>query len=401
MRDICDVIDRMLEVIPGDKSTPCELRHGECTPELAVQRYLRDGKTVEDLGRELAIKAYRHPSLPLIGFKYNMLESPKAHDVVRDCRGIVLEEHTWDVVAKPFRRFFNAGEDNRAFARFNWDGFTATTKEDGSLILLYHYRDRWHVNTSGSFGLGECGDSGQTWRQLFWSTSGIDVRNLDPSSTYIFEMWTPHNKVIRSYPGPFTSLLSMFHAPTLVEATVAEADAAAIRLGVPRPDHHRFNSMDEVLAHVRRMEASDKTWEGLVIRDDSDERHKVKSGTYVALHHLLENGNIARPDRLVPLVLAGDTDEVLAYLPRVGPDLAAVRSRLEAAFGRLLGVWRESWRIEVQKDFALAIAGRTPFTGLLFGLRRALGPDQTEQALRDRWRESGDLILRALYKEAV
>jgi hypothetical protein len=57
-----------------------------------------------------------------------------------------------------------------------------------------------------------------------------------------------------------------------------------------------------------------------------------------------------------------------------------------------------SWQIVEQKTFAQAIQGRTPFTGILFGLRKAHGPNQTRDQLRQTWRDAEEMILKALFR---
>lgn len=368
---------------------------------LAIQDYLRAGNTAESLTASLGIRVYRHPTLPLVGFKYSQLESPKTHPVVRDARGIVLEDGTWNVVAKPFRRFFNAGEDQENFAKFNWSNFTATSKEDGSLILVYFYAGEWHVNTSGSFGLDQCYFSGRTWRELFWEVSGIDrgrrdYGRLDPDFTYIFEMWTPFNKVIRVYPEPSVFLLSAFDNRDCHEVHVSTADYVASHLRVRRPQHYHFTSMDDIAAFLLDREATDKTFEGIVIRDDANERYKVKSKTYLALHHLFDNGNVFNPKRLVPLALAGEIDEVLAYLPEIKPQLTSVQAKLDSEFAELQSLWHETKAIDSQKEFAQAIVPRTPFSSLLFKLRKQYGEQPPVGALDAAWRSSAELIVKTL-----
>lgn len=364
---------------------------------LPVQCYLRAGKTATDLKAELGVNSYEHPALPLVGFKYDQLASPKTHPVVRDCRGIVLERGTWNVVAKSFCRFFNAGEDAENFCRFNWGNFTATEKLDGSLIILYHYAGEWHVNTSGSFGLLECGFSGKNWRELFWEVSGIDRRKLDADLTYVFELWTPHNKVVRAYPRPTAWLLSAFQTAVCAELSAGEVNGLARHLGAPRPEQYDFRSRDEIAEFLRRKAETDKTYEGVVVRDDAGERYKIKSETYLALHHLFDNGNVFNPRRLVPLILAGEVDEVLAYLPEAKPHAVQVQERLADEYAKLLELWRAHKDVPVQKDFALAIVGKSPFTGILFDLRKRLSGEQTENDLREAWRLSGDAIVRKLY----
>jgi hypothetical protein len=373
---------------------------------LAIQDYLRGGRSTGELASELGINVYEHPELPLVGFKYSQINSPKTHPVVRDCRGIVLERGSWDVVAKPFRRFFNAGEDHENFQHFDWSNVTVTTKEDGSLILLYRYKGEWHVNTSGSFGLGKCGFSGKTWRELFWETSRIDRDDLKAEYTYIFEMWTPYNKVIRTYERPATFLLSMFDMREIKELAADAVDDEAEWIGVPRPERHRLNSMDEIAAYLRDMESRDKTYEGVVVHGTTvfpdgrtqEDRYKIKTDTYLALHHLLDNGNLFNPKRLVPLVLAGECDEVVAYIPEIKPHVDAVSETLRREYDELMSVWRSHRQIEGQKDFALAIVGKTKFKSLLFNVRKKYGVSQSEQHLADEWRAAGELITKVIYE---
>lgn len=360
--------------------------------ELAVQKYLRGGQWLNDLTEDLGIKVYEHPVLPLIGLKYSQINSPKTNQVVRDCRGIVLEKYSWDVVAKPFRRFFNFGEDSHN-CKFDWSNFTTTTKEDGSLIILYSYSGRWHVNTSGSFGLGECNFSGKSWTELFWEVSGIDQRHLDPSLTYIFEMWTPFNKVLRYYPRSFTALLSAFYVPTLGELSIEAVDGLAATLGVPRPDHHAFGSVDDIVSFLRTNSTNDPLFEGVVVRDRNNERLKIKSDTYLANHHLFDNGNILNPKKMVTFVLAGvaPMGGDLGDFPEVIKAYEQVKTQLHEEFTNLVAIYSEAGKIESQKEFA-SHALKSKFANILFNVRK--NPKLT---LEQAWRDSEELIVKKLY----
>ncbi len=52
-----------------------------------------------------------------------------------------------------------------------------------------------------------------------------------------------------------------------------------------------------------------------------------------------------------------------------------------------------------QKDFAAAIAKKTPFTGILFELRKRYGMDQNVNQLKAEWRDYADGILKVLFKK--
>lgn len=362
---------------------------------LEVQKYLA-GKSLADLSRELGISVYRHPTLPLVGLKYSSIDSPKVHPVVRECRGIVLDESDgFALAAKGFSRFFNAGEVAEEFREFNWSNFSCTEKVDGSLILLFFYQGGWRVNTSGSFGLREVYGSGKTWEGLFWEVAALEAGGLRAGLTYVFELCTPYNKVVRRYERPTVFLLSVFDG--LREFSPRDADIEAATIGSPRPETYDFESREEIAAFLLEKEGSDMTFEGVVVRDDKDLRFKVKTKTYCALHHLKDNGNIFNPKRLVPLVLAGEVDEVVAYLPEVREAAEGVKKTLEEHWDGLLTAWRRYAKIGGQKDFAMSVRGE-PFYDILFDMRKRYGDGQTVELLREVWRSDPDRISKRLYR---
>jgi hypothetical protein len=361
---------------------------------LEVQEYLRSGGSLAALTTDLGIGVFAHPSLPLVGLKYER-HSPKNHAIVRQCRGLVLEVGTWDVVARPFDRFFNAGEEPEAFARFHWDRSTCHAKEDGSLLVVYAYRGTWHVNTGGSFGLERAGATRSTWADLFWRASGIDATKLDPAWTHVFELCSPHNQVVRPYVRAATYLLALFDPATGREKPIEEVDAEAARLGVPRPEVFALRSPAEVAAFLEEKERLDPTFEGVIVRDDTGLRFKIKSKTYLAAARA-EGGNLLHPRNLILLVLAGEKDEAAAYFPDLREVLDRVEAGLEREWAALRDLWLETWKIEDQGEFARAIARKTRFPSLLFSLRRSKGADQAEADLRRLWLENGEMIAKML-----
>jgi len=368
---------------------------------LRIQEYLRGGKTPEDLKEELGIRHYRHPEVPLIGFKYSQFDSPKTHPIVLEARGIVLEEGTWDLVAKGFDRFFNVGELEDEFKLFDWSNFTVQSKEDGSLILLYWYDGEWRVNTSGSFGFGEVHDTGKVFGPLFWEVASFKPEEI-PSRwkdyTLVFELCTLYNKVVLKHTIPKVVLLSVFdRSTTPSEFEVEEADYIAEVLGVPRPAIYNLSSLEEIREWVFSLDAYVEICEGVVLRDCNGQRWKWKTKRYGAAHHLKDNGNILLPKNLVPICLMDETAEMKVLFPECANAFDAVSLELIVLFEDLSALWEKTKHLESQKDFALAVKSH-PMASMLFSLRKERGAAPISD-LRQAWRRSDELITKRLYAD--
>ena len=371
--------------------------------KLELQSALRNNVfSLESLKADLGINTYHHPTLPLVGFKYDQLNSPKTNPIVKECRGIVLEKGSWNLVAKAFNRFFNVGEDLENFANFNWNNFICTSKEDGSLLLLHNYNNEWHVNTSGSFGLGNVQRSSISWKDLFWKISGINKDSLKglEDHTLVFELCTNHNIVVRRYKTNRVYLLSAFKCSNEEYQELPLDDVVNLRgrfkhCNVMLPYFYQFKSKDEIHDFLISTENSDKTFEGVVLRDSNNLRYKWKTKTYVALHQLKDNGNVLLPKRLVPIVLAGEIDEVVATMPEVKTAIYTVNDKLNKTFNDLKELWDRSKSALTQKDYAMMVKSH-PLCSMLFEMRKN-HPNGSYNDLHKIWRSNDELLTKKLF----
>lgn len=375
--------------------------------ELAIQSYLRSGKTHDDLTAELGVKVMRHDTLPLAILNYCQINSPKLHPIVREARALVLHAETHELIARSFSRFFNWGEVPGEMDAFDFSDFSVQTKEDGSLCLLYFFDGRWHANTRGSFATDKINGHAVTWRQAFCKALGIEeiehlYGQLDEAYCYVCEFCSPYNKVVRSYSAPQMFLLSAFCEHEELSPELADILARESLVKLHRPAVHHFKSIEEIQAFLTAQSEADPTFEGIVIRDRANRRWKVKNPTYLALHKLKGEGdNLYHPKHLLPFVLKNDEDELLTYFPEVEEAFRDCQAKVAISYESLRSVWLEHWQIESQKDFALAIIGKTPFTGLLFDVRKRHGKAQTEADLQAAWSGAADVILKNIFPREV
>jgi hypothetical protein len=367
---------------------------------LEVQKYLLD-KTLDDLHAELGIEINRHSELPLVILNYNQIESPKTHPIVRECRALTLDSRDYTLVSRSFPRFFNWGEVAEEMKLFNFGKCFANDKEDGSLVKFYNFEDKWFVNTRGSWGVdvmpGSPLENSVTWRDVVEMAVGpVQKLGLDPDLTYVTELCSPYNKVVRRYAEPKVYLLTIFKGEQELGSEMVDYLKPSKML---RPKVYYFNEISSVMDHIKETSVLDNSYEGVVLCDDGFRRWKVKSPTYLALHAMWGNGNLFLPQYLLPFILAGEGDELLTYYPEVGATFKAYKQRVEDAWLKLLSVWEKYWQIENQKEFALAIKHETPFTGILFQLRKDHGVLQTVELLKSAWRANEGSLLKILFNK--
>jgi hypothetical protein len=364
---------------------------------LEVQKYLLS-RSLEELSAELAINVTPHASLPMAILNYDQIGSPKTHPIVRECRALVLDTRTWAVVAKSFSRFFNWGEVETEMGDFDFSDFVVQSKEDGSLVLIYHYDGQWHVNTRGTFGGEPLRGSNGTWRDAICRamnlTDDADFdRYFDRDCAYVGEFCSPWNKVVRRYERPAVYLLTAFRGTE--ELHWSELEGLAASKVMLSPERYEFHGIDQIREFLDHQAATDATFEGVVIRDRHGNRWKLKSSTYLGLHKLRGEGDCWNPKYLLPFILKGEEAELLTYFPEAKEAYFSLKADVLGRYAEVLELWNDHKDIEVQKDFAMAVKEH-PFAPVLFQVRKQFGRAATGAQVRGEFKANEPLILKRL-----
>lgn len=343
------------------------------TAELSVQKYLRAGGTIEELLAKYAIKARCHSKYTrLVLLKYDQIASAMGEEIVRDCRGLIMDrDDNWRAVALAFRKFFNHGEGHAA--TIDWSTAKVQEKLDGSLCVLYWYRDQWHVATSGtpdaSGHITNGIDPTIVFHDLFWRTFLDAEWSLPPAAwrnrCFAFELTAPQNRVVVRHEKPSLTLLAVRDMDTLQE--LPPEDAGRV-MGCPVVRSFPLQSFDQIAETFATM--NPLAQEGYVVVDAAYNRVKVKHPGYVALHHM-RDGMSGR--RMVEVVRSGETDEVLTAFPEFAADMRIAKDRLALLVEELEADYAKCSHIPVggpaeQKAFAL-LAVKSRASGYLFQKR--------------------------------
>jgi hypothetical protein len=324
---------------------------------------LRSGVTIEQLNERYAIKSRRHGAHPqLVLFKYNQIDSPMGDPLVQEARGIILDEaNNWEIVARPFDKFFNH-EEGHALS-IDWATARFYEKLDGSIITLYHYAGQWHVSTSGVPDANcEINDFGVTFAELFWKVfeAAGYKHPVDQTMNYMFELMTPYNQVVVRH--DFNRLI-LIGARSLVTGMEVSVEVAGPSAGFEFVRSFPLGSLAQACASFATINPVEQ--EGYVVADGRFNRVKVKHPGYVALHHL-KSGLSFR--RLLEVVVAGETEEIVAHFPQYIEPIGLVKDKIRALTAEIAEDWRACNLPGLDRKGFAALATKTKHQDALFML---------------------------------
>jgi hypothetical protein len=333
------------------------------TTELAVQKFLREGGTFEELTAKYAIEPRFHSRYPgLVMLKYNQIDSPMGERIVQECRGLILNSlASWDIVSRPFDKFFNHGEGHAA--PIDWSTARVQQKVDGSLMTLFHHDNAWMVASNGSpDATGEVNGFGFTFNKLFWDTFTAMGLMIPPDGCedecFMFELTSPYNRVVVPHKEAKLTLLAVRN-----RKTGEWIPRIRWELFYPTVAEYPLQTMEQVLATFNHLDPVFN--EGYVVVDGRGNRIKVKHPGYLAIHRMTDGFG---PRRMMELVLANEASEFLTYFPEWKPTYELVKDKYDGLVRELEDAYGQIAHLTVQKDFALE-ACKTRCSGALFSLR--------------------------------
>jgi len=349
---------------------------------LKIQEYLIKNGLAKAI-KEFNLKTRIYNSKILL--KYDQLSSPTlmAKPEVQECRGLVLEKDTWKVLSMSFTKFFNSEEGNAH--KIDWNTAHVLEKLDGSLLHVYFdwTTNTWFAGTTGTAeGEGEVNNKmGTTFNQLFWDTLkekyGLEANKFTKGNTYVFELCTPYNIVVKPHGESSATLLTVRNLDTLKEVSFDELTKIADSLGVPRVKSYDLNTKD-VGSLLRTFENMLWHEEGYVVVDANFNRVKIKNPAYVAVHGL--KGKTAEHN-IMTIVVTNEIEEFGAVFPDRKVELYRLKESYDNLIIKLNNIWVELSECKPKnitsnekKKYAQAVfevCGKynlKQFTGLFFGL---------------------------------
>lgn len=248
-------------------------------------------KKLEEYHQKGLLHKQHHPHHDLIIWNY----SPKVQyeklwdDVTLKCRGLITDTKG-NVIVQPFIKFFNYEEDVNPIP-MNSDYVYVQEKMDGSLGILFNYKNEWIMSTRGSF------TSEQSKKGLEILKNKYQLRSFEPSIAYLVEIIYPENRIVVDYNQEkitflsatlnrhfkwetsdndelhWTTACSFFHVNGIEKEDIVETKQL-------------FSFGNDLYKELK--EKNEKNKEGFVLRFfPSNHRVKIKFEEYVRLHKII------------------------------------------------------------------------------------------------------------------
>lgn len=233
--------------------------------------------TIDELKKAVDAKLVterKHPTADLYIYNYTpLVQYSRAWDeVTLNCRGLILDG-SGNVVARPFRKFFNYEEyQNPEMPPLPLHlPYTVMDKMDGSLGILYHDGNDYAIATRGSFESDQAIKATEILR-----TKYKDFKPVLDVHTYLFEIIYPENRIVVDY-GTKEDLI-------LLDVLFNFDGSSMMPIDTPFPAVQLYDNelpLDQLGALNR------ENSEGFVIKFEDGTRVKIKHAEYVRLHRLL------------------------------------------------------------------------------------------------------------------
>ena len=220
------------------------------------------------------------PNIVILNYTEQTTYEKHWNDVTLSCRGLIINELTGEIVARPFKKFFNHDEDNGIkYTIPKNEKPVVTIKYDGSLGILYRLNNEIRWATRGSFESEQAMIAQKIWDEKYKKI------NIPNELTLLVEIIHPKTRVVVNYNGlEDLVVLAAINRFTGEEIPYRKLKNLAKEWGMPITE--KINaSLDELIEISKKLSYNE---EGFILHwEKSGLRLKVKGDKYLEVHRLL------------------------------------------------------------------------------------------------------------------
>ena len=298
-----------------------------------------------------------HPIYPYSIYKYSQATNFKKNwnNITMASRGLVVNDETGEIMARPFSKFFNYNEPSAPIELMRGE-IRVSEKIDGSLAISIQTPDGLLITTSGGFSSEQAAHANQVYKEKYegkWK--------LRPHTTYMWEIIYPENRIVIDYGDEddlyLLGAVNIHNGKSIPLSELKEWKWKRTN------EHNGYKSLDTVTSSGER-----SNHEGYVIHYiETDVRVKYKHDEYVR-HHRYATGINSR--RIWEMMRDGeDMESWLAVAPEEFEDyITTTKNSVQSNYDTKINEINSTYSDFIKtlhsdiskKDFALAAKANVP-----------------------------------------
>jgi RNA ligase len=225
------------------------------------------------LAREGYIRIQIHPEFPelyIANYAEKTAFERAWNPITMMTRGLIWNDKTLEVLARPFPKFFNWDEKEAPRILDDQVVWHYDDKFDGSLGIMYHDPNgNLRIATRGSFASEQAKLGQKLIEALPWADIAFYHQMIELGYTPLVEICGPDNRIVLRYDENFLAPLGFMTVPT------GEFFPAG---------KHKARTMRELLGDLSRENS-----EGWVVWLSNTKPLKIKQADYIELHRMVSN----------------------------------------------------------------------------------------------------------------
>jgi RNA ligase len=229
----------------------------------------------------------------------------------RECRGLVFDSETGELINRRYHKFFNVNErDETLLDKIDWSRpHVILEKLDGSMVSPCRVRN--HIRWMTKMGITDTSMEAEAFVAKNPKYALVARMAYDRDLTLIFEWCSNKNRIVLDYPDDRLVLTAVRFNDNGKYMPYDELKQLAAGFDIPLVQAWDSRITHDVLTKIVRQS---ENIEGVVVRFDDGHMVKIKADWYVRIHKV--KSLLGQERDVVSLILNNELDDLLPVLPK-------------------------------------------------------------------------------------
>jgi T4 RnlA family RNA ligase len=253
-----------------------------------------------------------HETFPSVNYDESV-DKIVAAKTRRECRGLVFDSLTGNLINRRYHKFFNVNErDETQLNEIDWNRpHVILEKLDGSMVSPCYVNG--HIRWMTKMGITDTSMEAESFVASRPDYAELAAHYLKNGFTPVFEWCSNKNRIVLEYPEDRLVLTAMRETVSGNYLLQDALENIGRRYGIEVVKAYDVNDSKHP-SYVVDMVRQAEDIEGIVVRFDDGHMVKIKADWYVRIHKV--KSLLGQERDVVKLILNNELDDLLPVLPK-------------------------------------------------------------------------------------